>query len=81
MKKLILFGFVLLIASQVQAGQYSHPTIKRMLQASEPPDGVVFELVSWDEHTWSWAAPMITDLRAQLQRKFPQVDVAVNNFN
>ena len=77
MKKLSLMVYAMLFACQVQAQGYSHPTIDRLLQADETPDGVVFELVAWDEFTWSWAAPMIADLRAQLKQKFPQVDVAV----
>lgn len=65
------------VAIQGQASGYVHSTINRLLAAEEAPDGVVFELLSWDEHTWQWAAPMITDLRNQLKVKFPQVDVAV----
>ena len=77
MKTIILLGLVMLFSCQAQAERYSHPTIERLLQADESPDGVVFELLAWDEFTWRWAAPMIADLRAQLQQKFPQVDVAV----
>jgi len=67
----------LLWQSAVSAAPYSHPEIDRLLAAEQEPDGVVFELLAWDDATWSWAAPMIADLRAQLQTRYPDVDVAI----
>ena len=61
----------------VHASEYSHPHIDRIVAADEPPEGVVFELVFWDENTWEWAAPMLSDLTAQLQNRFPGLDVAI----
>ncbi len=63
--------------SPAHAEIYRQADVERLLQKNEAPDGVVFELLSWDQKTWQWAAPMIRDLRAQLQRKFPQLDVAM----
>ena len=37
----------------------------------------LFELLSWDEKTWTWAAPMIREFRQRLQAKFPDIDIAV----
>lgn len=68
----------LVVAGQASwAAGYSHPHIQRLLVADEPPNGVVFELVHWDDDTWRWAAPMIADLKMQLQAKFPDIDVAI----
>lgn len=53
------------------------PQIERMLQSDQPPDGVVIELISWDENTWTWAAPLISDIRQQLKSRFSDVDIAV----
>ena len=39
--------------------------------------GVVFELISGDSLTWTWASPMIAALRDQLQTKYPGLDVVV----
>ena len=76
--KHFLVGFWLIIFTQVvQSADYSHLTIDRLLEANETPDGVVFELIAWDDATWSWAAPMIADLRSQLQTKYPGIDVAI----
>ncbi len=66
-----------LVTSLSQAAEFNDARINRLLNAEQAPDGVVFELISWDDKTWQWAAPMITDLRRQLQQKFPGIDVAV----
>ena len=67
----------LLASSNLWAGDYSHPDIDRMLRTDTAPDGLVIELLSWDDRTWDWAAPMITDLRQQLLQRFPDIDIAV----
>lgn len=59
------------------ASNYSDSTVNHLLQSNEEPEGVVFELISWDEKTWQWAAPMIADLHRQLKTRFPNIDVAV----
>lgn len=74
---IVLAICVVLLNPLTHAGAYSHPHIERIIAADEPPQGVVFELVFWDENTWTWAAPMISDLRAQLQNRFPGLDVAI----
>jgi intracellular sulfur oxidation DsrE/DsrF family protein len=68
---------MLLFSASSLAADYSHPQVERLLAADRPPEGVVFELLAWDQRTWSWAAPMIADLRAQLRRKYPAVPVAI----
>lgn len=76
---LLTFLLIILLAFTAvsHAADYSNPTVTRLLEADEAPDGVVFELLSWDEKTWTWAAPMINSLRDQLIRKFPRIDVAI----
>ena len=69
--------YLVVLAPVLHAADTAHPTIKRLLALDEAPEGVVFELVHWDEATWSWAAPMIADLRSQLRAKFPDIDVAI----
>ncbi len=55
----------------------SHPDLDRILRLSEPPDGVVIEVVSWDKTAWQWAAPTIQQIRKQLIDRFPGIDVVV----
>ncbi len=68
---------LLLVTGLSQAADFNNATIDRLLNAQQAPDGVVFELISWDDKTWQWAAPMIAELRRQLQQKFPDIHVAV----
>ena len=77
LRSLILAICLVLLSPLTHADGYSHPHIERIIAADEPPEGVVFELVFWDDNTWTWAAPMISDLRAQLQNRFPGLDVAI----
>lgn len=75
--RIIWIGAVLGFHSFALATEYSNPSVNRLLALDERPDGVVFELISWDKSTWQWAAPMITDLRQQLRARFPGIDVAI----
>lgn len=80
MKKILIILMSLVVSgfsTGVYALDYTHATVNKLIQAKEAPDGVVFELISWDERTWTWAAPMITALRHQLKQKFPDIDVVL----
>ena len=67
---------LLLISSTVMAN-YTHPSVNRLIQANDEPVGVVFELIESDKSTWTWAAPMIKDLKDQLKEKYPDIEIAV----
>lgn len=75
--RLWILGVLILFSPSLLASEWTHPTVDRLLQTGQNPDGVVFELISWDDKTWQWAAPMITSLRTQLRSKYPDIDVAV----
>lgn len=76
-KKLVV-GFCLALLFQgVNAAGYSHPGVARLLAGDEPPAGIVVEVLAWDRASWSWAAPMIADLRARVQARFPGTHIAV----
>jgi len=72
-----LVSLLLIFQSSVYASDYSNLSVNKILQSTEEPAGVVFELVSWDENTWQWASPMINGLTNQLKTKFPEIDIAV----
>ncbi len=67
----------LFVCLSAHANSFSHPAVDRLLQSSEMPDGVVIEVVSWDPNAWQWAAPMIKQMRQQLNERFPGIDIAV----
>lgn len=80
MKKRLLLGIYLLLIGIPQlafAAGFQNAEVERLIKSNEEPDGVVFELISWDDRTWTWAAPMLTDLRRQLKQRFPDIDVVV----
>lgn len=68
---------VLLSCQILAKDSYNNQQINRIIEANEEPAGVVFELLAWDENTWEWAAPMLTDFRKQLLAKYPGLDIAI----
>lgn len=74
-------GIKALILSILLSGHafsdYTHPSVKRLIQSNSAPTGVVFELIESDKRTWQWAAPLIKSLRTQLKEKYPDIEIAV----
>lgn len=68
---------LLLVTTASHANQRFQPQLQTLIDSAEAPDGVVIELLAWDEQTWTWAAPLITEFRKQLLAKHPDTDVAV----
>ena len=71
----VIFFTSLLCPSVIAAGRTQ--TVEQLLASDVEPDGVVFEVLSWDPQTWRWAAPLLKQYRTDLQKKFPDLDVAV----
>jgi intracellular sulfur oxidation DsrE/DsrF family protein len=67
----------ILICGEVIGASYRHQTVEQLLAADREPDGVVFELMAWEDNTWDWAAPMIESLSDRLREKYPAVDIAL----
>ena len=70
-------ALMLLLLSSTVMANYTHPSVDRLLQSNNEPEGVVFELIEKGKNTWEWAAPMIKDLRVQLKDKYPNIEIAV----
>ena len=77
----LLALFALLQLSPLLADSRSFDDVRaevnELMAAEEAPAGVVFEILSWDERTWQWIAPLVTELRGQLRGKFPEIDVVI----
>jgi intracellular sulfur oxidation DsrE/DsrF family protein len=67
----------LLISSGLLGAGYRYHEVDRLLAANQEPDGVVFELMAWEDNTWDWASPMIASLIGQLRQKYPTIDIAL----
>lgn len=76
MKNIILLSILCLFSLNLSATHH-YPSVEKILASDNEPDGIVFELLSWDKNTWTWAAPLITDYRNRLLKKFPDLDIAV----
>ncbi|MFT5503564.1 MAG: intracellular sulfur oxidation DsrE/DsrF family protein [Gammaproteobacteria bacterium] len=73
-----LMGILLLMLPAIGlATDYSNQQVDQIIQSGEMPDGIVFELITFEDDAWSWAAPMIESLASGLRQKFPEVEIAL----
>ena len=68
---------LLLACAPLQAADASNPRLEQLLAAGQPPAGVVFEIVAWEDDTWDWAAPMLRDYADRLRARYPQLALAL----
>ena len=59
------------------AEDYQLAEVKALIAANVEPDGVVFELMTWEDDSWDWAAPMLQNATRQLREKYPGIDIAL----
>lgn len=70
--------FLLAVAIPLNASaSRTEADVDRLLASSEPPAGVVFELVSGDPNAWDWAAPLLKNMRDKIKARFPDLDIAL----
>lgn len=55
----------------------SQEAINRILSETQPPFGVVFEIVEGDETALEWAIPEVNRYVQQLRERFPDIPLAV----
>ena len=69
-------GLLLLMLVTLVEAQVDSP-ISHLLQKDQPPEGVVFEIVTGDEDALDWAIPRTQQYIQQLRAKFPDLPIAV----
>lgn len=77
MKPAGLIVSLLLLTGLAQAAEFYHAKVEQLIAQDLQPDGVVFELMSWEDNSWNWAVPMLDRFISRLQQKFPGLDVAL----
>ena len=77
MTRVWLIPLLLLCALPLRAQEYRHPAVDQIVTSGQPPEGVVFDLVTWGDHSWDWAAPMLQSLTSQLSRRYPGLEMAL----
>jgi len=55
----------------------SDEAVAALIAREAPPEGVVFEIVSWDGDALEWAVPAVQRYTARLRKRFPGLAVAV----
>jgi intracellular sulfur oxidation DsrE/DsrF family protein len=77
MKPALLAIFLLLVFAPLQAGDQVDTGLQRLLAGEQRPEGVVFEIIAWQDNTWDWAAPKLRVYVDQLRAKHPDLEVAL----
>lgn len=75
----ILFSFLLgFMTASVQAQPSKiHPQVQKILQQTEPPEGVVFDIETLDSNALDSMAPYVTQQIELIRQRYPEVDIAV----
>ncbi len=68
---------LLMLAPMAHATDSSDTLVEAMIRAEQPPEGVVFEVVSSDPSGLQWALPRIRDYVKRLRARFPGLEMAV----
>jgi len=74
---LILLTLMALALSSLQAADNELDAVKTLISANLEPDGIVFEIITWEDNSWDWAAPMLQTAVQQLRTQYPGIEIAV----
>ena len=77
MKQALLLAGLLLSSAQLQAEDFQNNALQRLLLSQQVPDGVVFEIMAWEDNSWDRAAPLLRRYVEQLREKYPGLDIVL----
>ena len=77
MKVALLTAALLLPVMQLSATEPGNKKFEQLLTDSQQPEGVVFEIIVWEDDSWDWAAPMLKDYVERLRHKYAGLDIAL----
>lgn len=69
--------FLLSLMAYAESLPNPHPTVKQILQSSEEPDGIVFDIETLQSNALGELAPYVRQQILLIKNKFPDVDIAV----
>ena len=72
-----LLALMALICVAAFARASSEDEVAALVARATPPEGVVFEIVSWDGDALEWAVPAVRRYTERLRKRFPRLSVAV----
>ena len=77
MIRVCLWLCLIVCSGPLEAEDYRNATVDELLASGQRPEGVVFDLISWDDHSWDWASPMLHSLIDQLHGRYPGLETAL----
>lgn len=75
----IIFSVMLFAINSFSIAQeeITHQKVDSIVNGNVEPEGVVFEVIEWQDNTWQWASPMIQSLIIKLNIKYPDLEFAI----
>ncbi len=70
-------SFLIITMPAIFAGDFRNTEVDDIIASDQRPEGIVFELIEFDDDVWTWAAPMLRSLTRQLEEKYPSLDRAL----
>ena len=77
MKLALLAATLMLSVTRPAAAEFTNPNLEQLLASGQQPEGVVFEIMAWQDHSWNWAAPMLQEYVERLRENYPGIDLAL----
>jgi len=79
MNNSIPFLLVLLAIYQpfLQADDSRLDAVQALIVADAEPGGIVFEILTWEDNSWDWAAPMLQIATRQLRERYPGIEIVL----
>ena len=73
----VFFALGLLLMCSPRAVLAEQAALENLFTARQPPEGVVFEIIAWQDHSWDWAAPRLRVYVDRLRARFPGLEMAL----
>lgn len=77
MKLRLLLVCLLLASAPARATDAGNPELAQLLAVAQPPAGVVFEIIAWEDNTWDWATPKLREYVDRLRARHPRLALAL----
>jgi len=69
--------FTSVFATSIHAQEFRLASVDALIAGDIVPEGVAFEIITWEDNAWEWAAPMLQSLTEQLRNRYPDLDIAL----
>jgi intracellular sulfur oxidation DsrE/DsrF family protein len=76
-KFVLLAALLMFPVPQLAAVEFRNPALEQLLAGSQQPEGVVFEIMVWEDDSWAWAAPMLKGYVERLRHKYSGLDIVL----